>query len=117
MGPKKGSHAHLLLHIPKGIRLGHMTRRWVARIAGNAPKGMIKTKVIAGSAKAAFSGSDWYEDNLASVVAYLLKGVSAGSAEALGLDRFGTGGRIIGKRVSISHNLRQLGRGMQIRPA
>ena len=111
MGPRQGSHVHILLHVPKGIRLGHMTSRWFKAIAGKAGKGAVKTRPIGGSAKAAFSGSDWYEDNLAAVVAYLLKGVSVQAGEALGLDRAAAGGRIIGKRISISQNLRPAGRG------
>lgn len=111
MGRRKGSHVHILLHIPQGIRLDHMTSRWVRSILGKTRKGTIRTRPIGGTAKAAFSGSDWYEDNLAAVVAYLLKGVSGEAGEALGLDLSGAGGRIIGKRVSISQNLRPAGRG------
>jgi hypothetical protein len=111
MGRRKGSHVHILLHIPKGIRLDHMTRRWVRSILGQTMKGTIKTRAIGGTATATFSGSDWYEDNLAAVVAYLLKGVSLEAGEQLGLDLSAAGGRIIGKRVSISQNLRPAGRG------
>ena len=111
VGPKKGSHAHLLLHIPKGMQLGHMTRRWLRTVAGKAPTKAIKTRPIGGTAMAGFSGSEWYECNLAAVVAYLLKGVSPDSAELLGLDRYACGGRIIGKRVSMSQNVRPAGRG------
>lgn len=113
MGPRKGSHVHILLHIPEGFRLGHMTSRWFKAIAGKAGKGAVKTRSIGGSAKAAFSGSEWYEDNLAAVVAYLLKGVSLEGGQALGLDIVAAGGTIIGKRVSISQNLRPAGRGYQ----
>lgn len=113
MASPKGSHAHLLLHIPKGLKLGHMTRRWLLTVAGNAPAKAIKTKPIAGTIDAGFSASDWYECNLATVVAYLLKGVSPETGELLGLDRVASGGRIIGKRVSISQNLRPAGRGVQ----
>ena len=114
MGRRKGTHVHILLHIPKGIRLDHMTRRWVKSIIGETKKGTIKTRTIGGTAKAAFSGSDWYEDNLAAVVAYLLKGVSVEAGEALGLDLSAAGGQIIGKRISISQNLRPAGRGRLI---
>lgn len=114
MGRGKGSHAHILLHIPQGIRLDHMTSRWVRSIIGKARKGTIRTKAIGGTARAAFSGSEWYEDNLAAVVAYLLKGVSLEAGEALGLGMAAAGGRIIGKRISISQNLRPAGRGQAI---
>jgi hypothetical protein len=114
MGRRKGSHVHILLHIPKNLRLGHMTSRWVRSILGRTKKGTIKTRAIGGTAKAAFSGSDWYEDNLAAVVAYLLKGVSVEAGEALGLDSAAAGGWIIGKRIAISQNLRPAGRGQVI---
>jgi hypothetical protein len=111
MGQHKGSHAHILLHLPKDLRLGHMTRRWVRSIAGVAPRRAIKTKAIGGTASAAFSGSDWYECNLAAVIAYVLKGVSPETGATLGLNEFAKGGPIIGKRLSISQNLRPAGRG------
>jgi len=111
MGARKGSHAHLLLHIPEGIHLGHMTRRWVGGIVRVTPPKLVLTRPIGGVTRAAFSGSDWYEDNLAAVVSYLLKGVDPTTGETFGLDDFGMGGRIIGKRVSISQNLRQARRG------
>lgn len=111
LGERKGSHAHLLLHIPKDLKLGHMTRRWVRSKAGASPCRAILTRSIGGTTKAAFSGSNWYESNLAAVVAYLLKGVNPEAGEALGLDEFAKGGRVIGKRVSISQNLRPAGRG------
>jgi len=111
MGLHKGSHAHILLHLPKDLKLGHMTRRWVRSIAGKAPRRAIKTKVIGGTAKTAFSGSDWYECNLAAVIAYVLKGVSPESGAVLGLEEFAKGGPIIVKRLSISQNLRPAGRG------
>ena len=114
MGRRKGSHVHILLHIPKGIRLDHMTRRWVSSLVGKIKKGTLKTRTIGGTANAAFSGSDWYEDNLAALVAYLLKGVSVEAGEALGLDQAAAGGWIIGKRISISQSLRPAGRGRVI---
>ena len=117
IGRRKGSHVHILLHIPEGVRLGHMTSRWFKAIAGKASKGAIRTRLIGGSAKAAFSGSDWYEDNLAAVVAYLLKGVSVEAGQALGLELAAAGGWITGKRISISQNLRPAGRGPVTLPA
>jgi len=104
-GNRKGTHVHILLHLPKGLQFGQMTRRWTRRLMGKAPRGAVLTKAIGGSANAAFSGSGWYEDNLASVVAYLLKGVSEEAGEALGLDKTEAGGRIIGKRSAVSQNI------------
>lgn len=110
-GDLKGSHAHVLFHLPEGVHLGQMTRRWTKRLFGRAATGAVKTKSIGGSAKAAFTGSNWYQDNLASVVAYLLKGVDARSSALLDLDKSDQGGRIVGKRVGISQNIRRGGGG------
>lgn len=107
-GPGKGSHVHVLLHLPYGITLGGMTKRWykiVTRWHGRVPSGSVKTKRIGGNVRAAGSRSEWYEANLAWLVAYLLKGVDPATSVVLGLDRRNEGGRIIGKRVAASTNL------------
>jgi len=107
-GDGKGSHAHILLHLPKGISLGSMTHRWYRQITGRSSVGGgIITRPIAGCTRAAFANSGWYQDNLASVTAYLLKGVDKQTAKALALDRWHEGGRITGKRISSSQNLRR----------
>ena len=109
-GPGKGSHVHILLHLPDGVTLKGMTARWYKIITGwrgRVPCGAVKTKRIGGDARAANSGSDWYEANLAWLVAYLLKGVDPATSVALGLDRRKEGGRIIGKRLAASTNLRR----------
>ena len=107
-GDGKGSHVHILLHLPLGWHFGQMTRRWLKAIVGNPPTRMVKTDPIAGWSQAAFSGSDWYWANLAHVTGYVLKGVDPESGKLLDLDRSGCGGRIIGKRSSVSQNLRPL---------
>lgn len=107
-GPGKGSHVHVLLHLPHGVTLGGMTKRWYKIVTGwrgRVPSGAVKTKCIGQSARAAGSGSNWYEANLAWLVGYLLKGVDREAANALGLNRRNEGGRIIGKRVAASTNL------------
>jgi hypothetical protein len=106
-GHGKGSHVHILVHLPSGWQLGSMTRRWVKAIVGKPPARMVKTDQIAGRAGAAFAGSEWYWANLANVTGYILKGVNRSTGELLDLDRYECGGRIIGKRVSVSQNLRR----------
>ena len=113
-GPGKGSHSHILLHIPEGLKLS-LSRRWYRRVTGwtgRVPKLAVKTVCIGGTARAGRSGSDWYQSNLAAVLAYFLKGSDEATSERLGLDKWGEGGSIIGKRIAISNNLanrRQLG--------
>ncbi len=119
----KGSHVHILAHIPltaakKGLlrrlkawaRLaaGARYNRRTRRIAG-APytKGATNTRRIGGKAQVAPAV---YSGNLAATLVYLLKGVDAETAGALGLPRHEEGGTIIGKRCGWSENLGQSAR-------
>lgn len=107
-GERKGSHTHILLHVPRGLSLS-LTKRWYRSVTGwkgRVPSGALLTRRIGGTASSAFSGSDWYLCNLACVVGYVLKGVEARDGIALGLERHGVGGTITGKRLSISGCLR-----------
>nr|WP_314446800.1 hypothetical protein [uncultured Sphingomonas sp.] len=106
-GDDKGSHSHILFHVPRGLRLG-LTKRWYRTATGwkgRVPDGALLTTRIGGTANCAFSGSDWYLANLAYVVGYVLKGVEAQDGIALELERYGVGGTITGKRLSISGSL------------
>ena len=106
-GPGKGSHSHILLHIPDGLKLS-LSRRWYRRVTGwtgRVPRFAVKTVCIGGTARAGLSSSDWYQANLAALLAYLLKGSDEATGKELGLAKWSEGGRIIGKRISISANL------------
>ena len=102
-GDGKGSHLHLLAHLPAGKRWhGARARRWLERISGNPYKaGAIKTRCIAGSRS---PDSPSYAENLQTVAAYVLKGVAPDTAVALGIDHE-PGGRISGKRCGASRNI------------
>ncbi len=102
-GDGKGSHLHILAHLPAGKRWhGAKSRRWLERISGNRYQaGAVKTRCIAGSRS---PDSRTYAENLQIVAAYILKGVAPAAAVALGIDHE-SGGRIIGKRCGISRNL------------
>jgi hypothetical protein len=105
-GDGKGTHVHILAHIPAGFALARMQRRWLRHISGRPYlKGTIKTTRIGGRLAAAQGLTEGYRANLREVVAYVLKGVSADSAAALGFDKLEPGGRIIGKRCGSSQNL------------
>jgi hypothetical protein len=106
-GDAKGSHTHILLHVPRGLSL-RLTKRWYRLVTGceaRDAKGAVVTKRIGGTAECAFYGSDWYLANLAYVVGYVLKGVETPDGIALELDRYGAGSTITGKRLSISGSL------------
>ncbi len=102
-GPK-GSHVHILLHVPTDLPWrGWQVRRWLERITGSRYRaGVIKTARIGGSLGAAPAA---YHANLAAVVGYVLKGASGDAQRALGLDRIESGGRVIGKRAATSQNI------------
>jgi hypothetical protein len=105
-GERKGSHAHILLHIPAGTRIGTMQRRWLRSVTGKPySASTIKTARIGGTARAAQSAPAAYRANLAAVVGYVLKGASQAAARKLELQRLEAGGRIIGKRAATSQNI------------
>jgi hypothetical protein len=105
-GERKGSHVHVLLHLPAGTRIGYMQRRWLRSIAGKPySPSTINTSRIGGTAGAAQSAPAAYRANLAAVVGYILKGTCAAAAVKLELDRLEPGGRIIGKRAATSQNI------------
>lgn len=125
-GDCKGSHVHILLHMPSHLitgkngsglagdntarkhraRLGNMPRRWLRSITGKPYRaGTIKTGRIGGTAGAVLSAPAAYQENLAAVVGYILKGASSVAAQALGLERLEAGGTVIGKRAATSQNV------------
>jgi hypothetical protein len=101
-GDGKGSHLHILAHIPAGRRMnGVRSRRWIERIAGRPYRpGTIRTRRITGSGD---PEGQVYAANLGAALAYVLKGATPDVAAALGIDRE-PGGRIIGKRCGTSRN-------------
>lgn len=105
-GERKGSHAHILLHLPAGARIGGMQRRWLRSITGKPySASTIKTARIGGTSGAAHSAPAVYAANLARIVGYVLKGSSSDAARQLRVERLEPGGRIIGKRAATSQNI------------
>lgn len=106
-GDGKGSHVHILLHVPAGVTWGGWRlRRWIERITGKRYQaGIIRTARIGGTARTAGAAPAAYQANLAAVVAYVIKGASREAGQALRLDRLEAGGRIISKRAGWSQNV------------
>lgn len=102
-GDGKGSHLHILAHMPAGRHMsGARSRRWLERItASRYQRGTIRTIRIGGSRE---PDGPAYAANLQAVLAYVLKGVNADTAETLGIVRE-SGGCIIGKRCGTSRNI------------
>jgi hypothetical protein len=93
-----GSHVHIMLHLPDGVRLeGHRTRRWIEAISGQPyAKGTIHTRQVSRRA---------YAENLVKLVGYLCKGAAPKVADDLGLTKRKAGGAVRGKRAGWSENI------------
>lgn len=105
-GSGKGSHVHILAHIPTSVAFGALHKRWLKNITGRPYVARtISTKRIGWTLAAAQAVTEGYLVNLGEVVAYILKGVSAATGAALGLERLEPGGCIIGKRCATSQNV------------
>ena len=102
-GEGKGSHLHILAHIPRGRQLsGAQSRRWITQVTGQPYcAGTILTARLTGYGDPA---GPLYAANLQTVVAYVLKGTEPVAAAALGI-RHEPGGTIIGKRCGTSRNI------------
>lgn len=104
-GKRKGGHVHILLHLPAALPLKGYTRRWVRLAGGQCRKGVSHVRSIGGNLKAAKSGGERYKQNVANVRAYLMKGATGAAGKALGLERYGIGGLVVGKRCGWTQNI------------
>ena len=105
-GYGKGSHVHMLLHVPKGLSLGKMQRGWLKKITGQAYRAdSIRTTRIARTANASATAPALYSQNLAELLGYLVKGASEEAAEHFSLGRCVPGGQVIGKRCGVAQNI------------
>lgn len=113
----KGSHVHILAHVPAAAGPGFMRRlrAWVRLAAGGRQhrrrgridgpayaRGAVNTRRIGGRLAVP---QDVHDANLAEVLGYLLKGADKQTADNLGLVRLEPGGRVTGKRCGWSENV------------
>ena len=102
----KGSHVHILCHCPETIPIGRMWRRWLRNVTGRPYRAKtIKSKPVGATLGLYAKNPVEYSQNLDRVLAYICKGVTSKDAAMLGLRRYNEGGRIIGKRASVSENI------------
>lgn len=103
-GEGKGSHVHILAHIPKGRAMsGALSQRWIKRCTGKPyQRDVIHTRKVQGSDH---PNSLLYAKNFGTVFSYALKGAAPSVAIALGREHK-SGGTIIGKRCGTSRNIR-----------
>lgn len=102
-GDGKGSHVHILAHIPDAKKMnGALSRRWVEQCTIRTYRaGAIFSRKIAGASQ---PSEALYAKNLSAVLAYVLKGAEPDAAEALGMVHE-QGGCVIGKRCGTSRNI------------
>jgi hypothetical protein len=107
-GDGKGGHCHLLAHVPAelvGVLTGSQ-RRWLRRISGKPYRmRVIRSDPIGGRLGLEVGNPNLHAINLATALAYVLKGASAQAASRFGLARLEPGGHIIGKRCGTSQNI------------
>lgn len=102
----KGSHVHILAHLPPGASLRDVQRGWLAKLGNKrAPRGAVLTRRIGGTADLSVTAPERYRANLVAALAYVAKGADHAAAQTLALPRYGEGGRVIGKRWGRSANL------------
>lgn len=107
--PHKGTHVHILLHIPAGLSLGPMQRRWIRNITGLPyRRGTLRTKRIAGFSAAPEAVPHLYLFHLSQVIIYLLKGIGPKRANGVRVCYPKHQGLVVGKRAAISQNLRSV---------
>lgn len=104
-GDRKGGHVHILLHVPSGMTLRNLTRRWIKAAGGDPARRVSRVRTIGKTLANAKVGGEHYRDNADAVLAYLFKAASQETGKALELRCCGEGGRIIGKRCGTSQNI------------
>lgn len=104
-GEGKGGHVHILMHLPARIDLRGKTRRWVRLAGGKNTTRVSRVRPIGGSLQCADSDSEHYRHSVGKVLSYVLKGASRDVGAALGLERCGERGLIVGKRCGRTQNV------------
>ncbi len=109
-GDAKGSHVHILLHLPPALAPSFfaMQRGWLRRVTGRPYRaGVLLSRAIAGARDCPLQGSERYRVNLVKLINYQRKGAPLGVAATIGQTTFEPTyqGCIIGKRAGWSQNL------------
>lgn len=105
VGARNGAHVHIAFHLPRGWRLGYLTRRWIKAAGGTYRKGVSRIRPVGGSLNCAWTSPELYRENLERLGNYLTKGSNSAVAAELGLELLKPGGAIVGKRWGRTENL------------
>jgi len=117
-GASQGGHVHMLLYVPPdhSRAFAAMQRGWLRRVTGRPyRRGVIKTRPIGGSLRAAETVPEHYRTNLANVAEYMLKGAMLDAAEVIGLGRRESSEVVIGKRAGWCQKLVSKSRSVTVR--
>lgn len=106
VGVRNGAHVHIAFHLPRGWRLGYLTRRWIKAAGGRYSTGVSHIRPIGGSLNCAWTSPALYRENLERLGNYLTKGSNTAVAAELGLELIKPGGEIVGKRWGRTQNVR-----------
>lgn len=107
VGVRNGAHVHIAFHLPRGWRLGYLTRRWIKAAGGIYRKGVSRIRPVGGSVNCAWTSPALYRENLERLGNYFTKGSDSAVAAELGLELLKPGGEIVGKRWGRTQNLRE----------
>lgn len=103
-GDCKGSHVHILAHIPAGqLRMvKRLQCRWVSRATGkHYRREALYGRPVVGAKQA----GPLYRANLETVIRYIAKGANADAASLIAPRKAEPGGTVIGKRCGTSQNI------------
>lgn len=103
-GAGKGAHVHIMMHLPPGMTLRNRTRRLVEGAGGTWRKRVSVVRSIGGRLSPADDSGHRFTNAL-NVLGYLMKSADAETGNALGLDTYGVGALIIGKRCGWTQNI------------
>lgn len=106
VGVRNGPHLHMAFHLPRGWKLGHLTRLWIKRAGGTYRQGVSRIRPIGGSLNCAWTSPAHYQANLEKLGNYFTKSSDSTVSAELGLELLKPGGAIIGKRCGRTQNLR-----------
>ncbi len=118
-GTAKGEHVHILMSVPPNI-IGAFNRRqrgWLKLIGATWTKGVLRSRPIGGSHKAAFSDvcSCLYKHALSGALDYLLKGADSEGRVAHSIGRCEDGGELWGKRCGTTENIGRAARALLLK--
>ena len=108
----KGSHVHILLHVPAKVRwCGWRNRRWLERVTSSVyVKRTSRTRVVGRSLNDTSSTSRQFQINLANVTSYIVKSAADNVLSNHGICRQADSGSILGKRWGRCATLSMQGR-------